>query len=963
MKRSLIITFLILQACNSLFIQAQQINVRKYSIEDGLVNNDVLKIYQDSRGFIWLCTRGGLSRYDGSRFTNFTTGNGLTNDMINDIYEIAPQEFIIAQNSGGPQLLKDGRIRPLVPGNNLSISKFYPVNNNHLLAGTDFKGVVEWNKGKFRLLDSGYTDNISEITVLNDSLWLVLNAPYYLRLTTPHLQIVSPAVLLPATTIFTDSQHRTWVGTVLGLKLLNPASQTSKTITFLPLPPPFDHPLLRDGFISYFMEDSKGNYWIGTIKGLLKIDRNGVSHLYTQQDGLPEPGIHCITEDRQNNIWVGTTLGVAKFSLHTEINKITPALEWLNDYTMAILPETAYSVHLFDRKNISNLQLSTGKITNRSSAGSDLYQILKVSKTEFMIIKGGKGTIYHSGKKDVETIDWPAQGFGFAIRLNQQNFLGAFNDKLFHISNGRCTEKLSIGANNVAHNMVVDKKNYLWTGTWATGLHKIKLNYDQDSLQLETVDTFISRLPDQHIRVLYADRENELWIGTRYKGVIRLLELPNGKYEIQNYGTAEGLSSDFVLAINRDSAGNIWVGSMQGLDKLILSGNQYRIFNFGRVNKFFSKVYDINFMANNDLLATGYPSLLHARELQQDTLPAFPVYITEISSGPGDSSFLPWPGALRLPSYKAQIYFEFSSPQFINEDFTKYSYRLLGGNDTSWIIATRSRSVHFASLRPGAYTFEVRALGFNGVWGEPASYGFMVNAPFWQKAWFILLMVAAAGMLIYALYRYRVQQLIRLQKVRNRIATDLHDEIGSNLTNISILSNLGRKNLLQPQKAGDFLQRISEEVSSSAQALDDIIWSVNTSHDTLEETVARMRRYAAELFDAVNTGYELDLDPAFEEKKLAMEQRRDIYLLYKEAVNNISKHAGAKQVNIQIAIEHNQLLLCIKDDGKGFDTTMETSRYGLKGMKQRVQKWKGTMVVQSAVQKGTSILIRLPLSK
>jgi signal transduction histidine kinase len=225
------------------------------------------------------------------------------------------------------------------------------------------------------------------------------------------------------------------------------------------------------------------------------------------------------------------------------------------------------------------------------------------------------------------------------------------------------------------------------------------------------------------------------------------------------------------------------------------------------------------------------------------------------------------------------------------------------------------------------------------------------------------LIIAAIGVLVYALYRYRVQQIIRLQKVRNRIATDLHDEIGSNLTNISILSNLSERNILQPQKATDFLQRISQEVASSSQALDDIIWSVNTNHDTLEETVARMRRYAAELFDAANISYDLGLDPAFEERKLVMEQRRDVYLLYKEAVNNISKHACARQVSIQIAIEHSQLLLNIKDDGKGFDTTKEFNRHGLQGMKERVKRWKGKIIIQSAIDKGTSIEIRLPVAK
>src|SRR5688572_14885390 len=142
MKKCLLITIFLLQTGMYLHIQAQQINIRTYNIEDGLVNNDVLNIYEDSKGFIWLCTRGGLSRYDGSRFTNYTTENGLTHDMINDIIEIAPQEFIIAQNADGPRLLKNNRIEPLIPGSKITLNKFYTINNSRLLSATDQDGIV-----------------------------------------------------------------------------------------------------------------------------------------------------------------------------------------------------------------------------------------------------------------------------------------------------------------------------------------------------------------------------------------------------------------------------------------------------------------------------------------------------------------------------------------------------------------------------------------------------------------------------------------------------------------------------------------------------------------------------------------------------------------------------------------------------------------------------------------------------
>jgi len=937
------------------YLQAQYVNLKKYTIEDGLVNNDILNIYQDSRGFIWLCTRGGLSRYDGSRFTNYTPENGLTNDMINDIIEIASQEFMVAQNSGGPRLLKNGRLGPLIPGNKLIINRFFSPDKKRLLVTTDYKGIMQWENGSFKPVNPAYTKNVGEITAVNDSLWLLEQAATA-QLMTPSLDAWSSATPLYTITVFTDSHQRTWIGTLKGLKLLDPATPAGKPIQLLSLPSIFNLPVLNEATINAMMEDSRGNYWIGTTNGLVKIDKTGTSHVYTQQDGLPSPLIQCIKEDRQHNIWVGTLNGLVKFSLNSTISNLNNFI----GHTLAVMPVTDERIRLFDGKAVNELNVSTGFLTNTLSLTG--YRIYKLEKDELVITKGNKAWVYQNGKETVERIEWPGVNFYTIASLNNKYFIGGGAGKLFLISEGSYTEKLSIPSAQRIEHLVPDKK-ILWAGTAEDGLFKFSISQKNDSFQLALIDTLVGRLPDYHIRTLFSDKENELWIGTRYSGAIRLFELPDGKYEIQHYGTAQSLSSNFVHTISRDATGNIWIGSAQGLDKLIPEGNRYRIFNIGKLNKFLSRVSDICFLNNNYLLAVSFPSLLLVRDRQQDTISASPVYITNVSTSPSDTSSLMYGNNTRLPYGKAQIYFEFSSPQYINEDFTQYSYRLHGGNDTSWNVSEKSRSVYFANLRPGSYSFEVRALGFNGQWGNSTIYNFIVNTPFWQKAWFILLMIAVIVLLVYTIYRYRLQQLIRLQKVRNRIATDLHDEIGSNLTNISILTNLGKKNLSEPEKANDFLKRISEEVSSSSQALDDIIWSVNSSHDTMEQIVARMRRYAAELFDAANIRYELQLDPAFEEKKLSMEQRRDVYLLFKEAVNNISKHANAREVSIQLAIVHNQLLLQVKDDGRGFDAEKEFTRHGLKGMKERVNKWKGKITIESAAQKGTDIEIRLPLSK
>lgn len=235
------------------------------------------------------------------------------------------------------------------------------------------------------------------------------------------------------------------------------------------------------------------------------------------------------------------------------------------------------------------------------------------------------------------------------------------------------------------------------------------------------------------------------------------------------------------------------------------------------------------------------------------------------------------------------------------------------------------------------------------------------TSPLWQNAWFIVVCIILLAVVLYAFYRYRINQLIQLQQVRNGIATDLHDDIGTTLTNISILAELSKKNLYNEEQVGVFLDRITEEVARSSQALDDIVWSINTKNDTLEETVARMRRYAAEVFDVANITYTLHLDEQFEHHKLNMEQRRDCFLVFKESINNIYKHACAKNVYIKVWMDKGQMHMVIQDDGKGFDITTSSHRNGIKNIRNRIQRWNGSLTMTSAEGEGTVTDVKMPV--
>ena len=419
-----------------------------------------------------------------------------------------------------------------------------------------------------------------------------------------------------------------------------------------------------------------------------------------------------------------------------------------------------------------------------------------------------------------------------------------------------------------------------------------------------------------------------------------------------------------MISFAETATEDIWVGTYLGIDKLVKEPSGYRIFNFSKVVGFFAEIKKI-VPANNYWFCVANTGIAVFKDEGLHQMAPLKPVIFSSSMGVRENRVTLYSPTERIHLKPVQnaARFEFGAMGYINEKQILYSYRLKGGNDTSWSKPENIHEATYASLSPGEYMFEVKTIGWNGKDGEPAAFSFNIGTPFWEQWWFIALIVVGIMMLLYAFYRYRINQLLRLQTVRNNIATDLHDDIGSSLTNISILSELSSKSIADPEKAQPFLQRISEEVQVSSQAMDDIIWSVNSRNDSLRETMARMRRYAAELFDNSEIDCHLQLDENTGDKKLGMEQRRDLYLIYKEALNNIHKHAGASNVWVDVVQNYSNLFMHIKDDGKGFNTATSTHRNGLKNLRSRVGKWKGQIQIESECGKGTQIEIRIPLKE
>jgi signal transduction histidine kinase len=290
----------------------------------------------------------------------------------------------------------------------------------------------------------------------------------------------------------------------------------------------------------------------------------------------------------------------------------------------------------------------------------------------------------------------------------------------------------------------------------------------------------------------------------------------------------------------------------------------------------------------------------------------------------------------------------------------QYAY-YLEGFDKQWNYSGSHHRAYYTNLSPGKYTLHMKAGDALGNWNpEVARIHLVVLPAFYETWWFKLVIIAAIAGLLYTLYRYRINQLLRLQQVRNRISADLHDELGSSLSGISIMGALARKDLPPQHPSLSFIDRMTEEIHQISSSLDDIVWNISPRNDALASIVARMTRYASELFEARQIQYHFHMPLQLGQIKLSMEQRRNFYLIFKESVNNLIKYSNCAQASVRVSIDRKKIFMTIEDDGVGFDPNHPSDRNGLKNLKARAASLKGTLHILSQPGKGTRLELTFP---
>ncbi len=469
-------------------------------------------------------------------------------------------------------------------------------------------------------------------------------------------------------------------------------------------------------------------------------------------------------------------------------------------------------------------------------------------------------------------------------------------------------------------------------------------------------------LRDKLIKSMAMDDQDRLWIGYNGDGLdifdtrtMQTVPWPQGA----------ALPARQINDLAYTPGGYILAPTTEGLIAIHGATLDYQIFGAedGLISQFMDKGLWVApdgmvFINQGDRLNVFHESCL---QIKRDKL-QLNILRLKVNDAEQDLSlFLDSVSHMTLPYYSNNISLSFSAMHWLYPFKTQYRYRLRAEQSPAEWVDITEPSVQLNALPPGSYMLELAAKGAGGAESHPKVLYIDIRPPFWVRSWFLALCSALLLLLLYEAYCFRLRQLNKQANVRDTISRNLHDDIGSSLSNIQILTELAQRNLGERHEASTFLERAGEDIRRISEALSEIVWNVNPKYDDLQFLFARMRRYAADALEGMDIRYELDFPEEAVKLKMGMEQRRDFYLIFKESIHNLVKYSRAQTATVKVEIQQRRVLLEVGDDGIGFSIKDVSTGTGLISMQQRAKKWKGQLTVQSAPGKGTLVWLSMPL--
>jgi len=973
-----------------------------YTMNEGLISNNVETICQDSLGYIWCGTWEGISSYDSREFRNYSTANGLSSNKILDI-------------------IADKR-KPGV-----------------VWIGTEGGGVDKFEKGKFCAFGLSLPDRMKNINTLyedmSNNIWCGTDSGFYL-ICNNKIQFASIQVKTGAVFSFAQKNDSSiLIGCEKGIyKYLFKSGSISK----------FNFPILKgrgfnsiiadnqgniftlslDGFIfkinhsgilklnlrtapRSMIEDDSGNLWVASYGGIIKINKNNFNEdnieRFTTGTGLKDNNVASLLFDRESILWIGSDVnGIAKFAYQNlfkfEVPQNTKTMEWVtsandndnhtwfafNNGLIEVWKDKIdnwhYYVHTIKRLNLENdisamtvdqnnyLYLSmAGKIIYivkiiRSNLSSNLPSKLEVNETIDMSEKLKCSSTFKIMIDKLGYIWWCALDQGIIVinKSKPRNIVKIYSDK----------DGLP---DNSIRAIYQDKDGNYWFGGYDHGLAEFskdkvlsdfhpKYNGKEIFNNLYTTST---GLPGNAVRSIDQTDDGSILIGTRYDGIA---VYKDGRFKTINKN--DGLLSNGIWSITISKDKKIWIGTQAGVQVISELGvPRYNLYEEIPKIPFYSV---INNDDNSLCFANQEEIYVYQPSMEKASMPPPPVYINHLLINGKEVNI---EDNISLQSYQNTITFEFVAVTNKKSKNTIYKYKLLNV-DKNWNKLIHNNSITYASLSPGKYSFKVIAvIGDNLESITPSVVKFVIHAPFYLQWWFIISSIVLILTAVIAAARMRVRRLIEIERIRIRIAADLHDEIGSGLTRIAILSEhalreekklagIYQNNVLWDEAEkftrNDSIERVGRIARSLVDSMIDVIWSIDPKYDSLKDFIFHFKNFAYEVCEA--KGIKLIIETKnIEDVKVNSQIKRSMQLITKESLNNSLKYSDCKTIKLLLSVKNKYINLIIEDDGKGFNMKTVKNGRGIFNISKHIKDLSGEFDLQAREGVGTSLIIKFPI--
>jgi ligand-binding sensor domain-containing protein/signal transduction histidine kinase len=978
---------------------------RTWLAEDGLPDNRVVGLAQTADGYLWVATQGGVVRFDGVRFQRVSIAGSpdLIAGTMRALMLDRAGRIWLAKDEGGIVFCFEGAQVRMI-----SADQGLPKNETQQSLAMDGKGDlwVTYSTGKVvRYTHDGKVDTFTSKNGLpggagicwlasgrDGTLWFAKGSQVGVfrdgRFNV--LENFSSA----AVRIAAARSGGIWICAGQQILKFDEGGETVKLGEIIP-----DNVGDRSIFDpSVLLEDREGAVWVGTVAaGLFRCDSNEVVRVK-----VSNPAILSLAEDREGDLWVGTRGGLNQVHRRL-ISIITPADGLPFQGVQSVCQDATGALWLVGENGVLVRGQGTNWTVQLPSGGSAQTHVTCAAADT-----NGSVWIGTWGGGLYQWADGQFKDLGLQASLHQKSprsllvtsngdlWIGTDAPDVLYRLRGEKLQAFNLPPGyRFIRAMAEDAAGNVWAGA-SDGL---LVRVTGDALVDET-----AKSSSISIRCLYGEANGDLWIGYAGAGVGRFR---NGS--ITRFGTDQGLPNDYIAQILTDDRSNVWFAGNQGIFKVreqdfndVAKGLATRVWPvvYGRSEglpglQASFDFYPDSLRSPDDRLFFSMLSGLAEVRLDYARFNYQPpnVFIEHVTAD--DQTFTVYQdfsmassankvapvglgntgskGGLRLPPGLQQVQFEFTALSFVAPENVQFRYQL-EGLDKNWVDAGTRRTASYTHPPPGHYRFKVIACNNDGIWNKVGDTLAVTFEPyFWQTLWFKLSVTSISfaflcGVVVLVLRRRhrlvveRLEHQRALELERNRIARDLHDDLGVGLTEIGLLGDLADTSSELPPTTRERLQEITGRARTLAASLDEIVWAINPANDTSQSLVDYFFPYAQKLLGHAAIRCRLEVIEPLPAGNLNAEERHEFFHAYKEALNNIIRHSGASQVQVTMSAAEGNLLIRIADDGCGLDEVAgKGAHHGLVGMRERLLRLGGRCEITSSAENGTTVTFIIPV--